>query len=1323
MEENRRVKLYNNLINSGKVTESEIGTPEQFATALASKDKAIKFYGKVKDIFTPQEIGTEVDFLSFLEPDYIGQPTAPRQGAAAPFTGAVVGAQAAPQQPSGSQPTPQQQPPQAELAQAEVPQASPISNTMAMIDDFGREFVPSTPETPVPVNQAINTAEKALQQEFGSIIPEYDRIKSKMSSQESGVTAGSSPLAMAAIPLKSKLNKQERAFLSENKDAIQQIEDQRKAIFSAKQFEKISKNLDIYDYKRKHGANWAKRLMSATFNTGLLEDRLTMGVTEMVRNIDAGAVMLKASVGDKLSKAEEALLDSYTGYKGKSEQKRDFVFSAGQSLQVLPEFLLNIMGGNVAMGGLRAGLRASLGVMSKEALKGLGKRAVAKNIGRKLAESAIFNVIAIPTRTTFYKELSEQTIDPNRPLGGAVYESAMRTFWEYYAEEFSEAFTGLGVGKYMGNKLFGKAIDDYAIRVGRIADKSWAKNITKAREMIQLGGVPIEMGEEIGTQLGNAVTLWSREDIEQLADPDFYKSVALSTVLMQGSFMGVAQGAKGVSGGVDRYRSSARLDKSIADVLAVENTSGGFIPQGVGRLTFMARNRRMKIADIEGWVKLANEATAQVEESDLSPERKESIKSGISKVIVAKAQKDGMATGLMSYMETESGVPFFNRKLDGKVVMGEAKDGKRYFILDQQQEQGKPGGNIYVVRDMEGETQEAFSGEFVNITTMEVEEFAQGWFEDHSNTVMAEQAMEGAEEISQEVEQKTSEPLTIDTVQPEMNVILAGQQMKVRRVSPIEIILEDSEGTIHHLDSEEAYTLTRVPEEVQAEVEQEVQGLMQGEEQPGQVMDVDPQEQPIGQEQPVEQVPLTEDGQPDYDRMAPDMLVRELSNDGFAEQEILDIVASTVETLGKEKATLEKKGAKTITEAAQKKKRIKEIDARIAELSAAMGLNTQPAINPQAEVQPQEQAQPTLQEQPQQASKTTRAQKDGVNNERMPTFREEVKALGDPMDAEEMVAFAIINNAKIRLSDKKDSKGFAKHMGISDSVEEKRKYIGIVRKDGMTPERFAEMLIETDEMNLLVGMGSIDVTDIVIDVVRNAYSKRSALNFIKAKREVGGDRALEQAYSGEITEWNLLQDIDDYYQEYYLSLTGEEHAQIQQLFIESAQQEQAFDDLMDMEDLPEDDIQDYGNRQSNRDAAENDQAGILGSVQQSDTGSNQEQGGDTAGVQASPEGQSGDVATGGQDTDLVQPQQDVAEKSPAMQALEQQRAEAVKERDRILKLASDRVGLFGDTKQDANDIFGGEGYDPAALQSLVDNQKALMSVLPCLKQPFRNYQT
>ena len=140
--------------------------------------------------------------------------------------------------------------------------------------------------------------------------------------------------------------------------------------------------------------------------------------------------------------------------------------------------------------------------------------------------------------------------------------------------------------------------------------------------------------------------------------------------------------------------------------------------------------------------------------------------------------------------------------------------------------------------------------------------------------------------------------------------MLAGHPVTVIDVTEDGIGVEDETGQTHIVAKEELQEIKQQTIEQQGSVAPEViENPINGtvvNEQSQELSDLPEDsipdiattvnEQPVTKDQ-LEQIPLTKDGEPDYDSMEPEMLVRELGNRGLSNDEIADILSMSIEPL------------------------------------------------------------------------------------------------------------------------------------------------------------------------------------------------------------------------------------------------------------------------------------------------------------------------------------------------------------------------------------------------------------------------------------------
>lgn len=103
--QDKRDLLYDRLIKTGKVKQSEIGTREQFKNALVDEASAKKLHNNLRSRFSDREIGNEDDFYNFVAPDFAKQESAQVENVQTQTATPVVNQQSGQQQTGGRQAT------------------------------------------------------------------------------------------------------------------------------------------------------------------------------------------------------------------------------------------------------------------------------------------------------------------------------------------------------------------------------------------------------------------------------------------------------------------------------------------------------------------------------------------------------------------------------------------------------------------------------------------------------------------------------------------------------------------------------------------------------------------------------------------------------------------------------------------------------------------------------------------------------------------------------------------------------------------------------------------------------------------------------------------------------------------------------------------------------------------------------------------------------------------------------------------------------------------------------------------------------------------
>jgi len=1257
IDNNKRGQLYDNLIGTGRVNQEQIGTKDEFLSAIGDRVKASEFHKNLLTVFDKEEVGDELSFLASIEEDFM--PNDPVNKFMAKQPQGVVGAM------------------KTKMGEPRMKDGLPVQESIPLeVDEPDQTDYP----TPQSLPEIDNQIEQLSQEDKGFINIYRDVKKKKEGDYQEMAALGREGKSMNLFNVitKPKLSKEEEAFYTENRERGDQMLDREKALYLQKDFLRLKENLEKYDSKD----SGLKTFWKGLTQTGLLKDFLSLGQVELQRNLDVMGVFNKAvEEPEKLTKEEERLLTLYKEWDNASKQKTDFWYTAGQSSQIMGEFIANMVGANIAAGGLRAGMRSAFNVATKEFLKGAGKKVIAANIGKKLGEAAIFNVMALPSRTTFYKEFTGKSLEGygknqygeyenTGSIGKDLYESSIRTFMEYFAEEYSTSVSGGYATNLLkskaGNKLLGNTFE----KLSKITDNPAFNQVTKVMNYANIGNVPEEMFEEVLTQAGNGLFLWSKDDIAQLADPDFYKSIAVSVIALQGAITGTQLVAGGVGNKIEKNRINRQATRSINELNTLNVTDESLINQ----ISLLSEDlQKGEFADTEGRIELGPILT-KLEDIRNNPQVTSEVLAASTKAVMDNARKYGTYTGIEA-MAVES-IGEFSHKRTGNVII--AKRGEEtFYILDElPQEEGRA---IMVARPLEGgESVSINSIEFDDFQVVPKQEFLESWLQGREIIEPAIAEQEQEEAIVQESLQENP------VIEPQIGngYLLAGEPVSVIDISDEGIGVQDREGGMHIVDISE---LTEIPQLAKQVAEQQVQV----------------------QEQP--QVPIDEKGVIDYSQITSPELYAQALNDEFGEESI-----TMIDELIAEQQDLLKKAEKGSTIERKRSERI--INAEIEKLNQVRGIlvpqeaeapiekvpiNIESEVVedlPEVEQKPVQEELPEITKKP--LSETERRNKlvDDVRayNKLSSAKKKKFNQVGLLRTTNELgFVFGYDKGGNItiktkegktvtKVADKQSKEQTESHKGLSDYSDEMQQV----------------MLLFLNNPESLVGLSGIG----------KAQTEQGIKNILAAKKTVAANALLDQLESDiqfgwvTVNDYKTGQKADVEIGEYLLLFVSEIEAINEDATeLNDLPDFEAMDALEDMpedifgvyEDMPdfEEEIINTQNNEQAREITENQDES------QADVPIQMQGEGDIArGEQPDTGIEAGDEARVPQQTRQITPQ------SIEIEKLQKDREAAIAEKNRLIKNNVDRVGLFGDTKIDPNDLFEGAGFDPTASQPLIDKQ-------------------
>ena len=567
----KRDQLYNNLINSGKVSEAEIGSLEDFKAAISDEAKTREFYNNIigSGLLTEDEIGSEDDFYGSISDDF-----------------------AAPQQPQAPAPSQGYQPSAEDMAsfgktiggaRQTVGQSQQAVNRIGNMQQRVGLDLPQDGRINIGENKKVTRGEKRINIATGQIEQPYVT--------EAGNEYSSR--AMADIEQNAIDNARRREANPVGTDLEDAYQEQRRLQtrideLEAKQNAAMKEN-NGFVYRDKNiftdeedaelqNLKTARRQNEQTITT-LEAERDDDGSTQFWRGFTDAATNPSVytlglsdlndmyqlwKIKGKLDKANEtgedpqlneseelllknSALNNYA--QSKYGENRGFMYRAGNiSMQALPfvgEFILTGGFGALTQAGAKLGTKAA----EKMALEGL-KKSIVKNTGVLMGDVAAGWAMANTTgigRTAadiMQRNMGDVTVNPEgnydfghydengnfirggKSLGRSIYEGEVANTLEYYTE-------------MLGNHLqFGKWISKSLNKLG-LSKLSKAANYLSSNKWLERGGIqdyPSEVFEEEANLVLNSI-LVGDNSLKDLGDKktqlDIWGGLAFSIGLMQ----------------------------------------------------------------------------------------------------------------------------------------------------------------------------------------------------------------------------------------------------------------------------------------------------------------------------------------------------------------------------------------------------------------------------------------------------------------------------------------------------------------------------------------------------------------------------------------------------------------------------------------------------------------------------------------------------------------------------------------------------------------------------------------------------------------------
>lgn len=312
--------------------------------------------------------------------------------------------------------------------------------------------------------------------------------------------------------------------------------------------------------------------------TGNLEDLITFGITEIVRNFDVAAIANKVKNGQKLTDEEANVISMYGKMSDMlSEAKQDargWQFTAGQGMQKTLLFIAEMgMTGGVSGLGKTFGKEAAKALVRKYGLK-KASGIIAKQTGKRLAQSAKQQLFLTPLTPAAYVDYSDRvlkmTLDKPEVTTKDKIAALYKSYAQIWAERFSESLGDIVVDVPVGGLLsktsfYKKAIEPVANIFNKITELPGYKNTSKTLRQFGVDNMPVEIFEEtINPFLYSVATAFTdTKEIEQI-DGDFFRQVALTSAILGGF-----HGALGYTVGASTAAiESKRIDNAYSDIMS-----------------------------------------------------------------------------------------------------------------------------------------------------------------------------------------------------------------------------------------------------------------------------------------------------------------------------------------------------------------------------------------------------------------------------------------------------------------------------------------------------------------------------------------------------------------------------------------------------------------------------------------------------------------------------------------------------------------------------------------------------------------------------------
>lgn len=443
--------------------------------------------------------------------------------------------------------------------------------------------------------------------------------------------------------------------------------------------------------------------------TGKLKDFVSVGLTQLERNIDIASLTAKFNRGGDLTDEEKQTLAIYNKLNQIKDNDRSFGFEAGMGLQRSMQFVLESMltGGVGAVGAKTVG-KTVIG----RAMRKLGANAARQAKLVPFTPSAYNNFFERMANTSFYKSGDVDAWD----VAGNVYKSYVNTLTERFAESLGGMFANKRllnnlIANKVTRKIIGESVDNASNFIDNIAGKETFKKVSNGLTQVGISNIPGEFAEEIVGQTGN-VLLTNEGSMKEVFSKDFLGQVALQSLLLGGFNSVASYGLSKATDAVNLYNNKRDYKKSMDELSKTQFDNPEMealkeqLVSALNENRFLGEDGGVASGDVNNIMSALNNAYMD----DLAGK----IKNGVDNKANAKAYevldkavrnaavRYGEDKAIESYVQAHIG-DFINK--DGNVYEL-YHNGKEYFVLES-----TPEGAV-VVREKGTDKKETFGKDY-----------------------------------------------------------------------------------------------------------------------------------------------------------------------------------------------------------------------------------------------------------------------------------------------------------------------------------------------------------------------------------------------------------------------------------------------------------------------------------------------------------------------------------------------------------------------------------------------------------------------------------